>query len=37
VAGGPGKVDAIHAALKADIVNVLITDQDTAEELARRE
>ncbi|HEX7940401.1 MAG TPA: sugar-binding transcriptional regulator [Gemmatimonadaceae bacterium] len=36
VAGGPGKVDAIHAALKADIVNVLITDQDTAEELARR-
>jgi DNA-binding transcriptional regulator LsrR (DeoR family) len=36
VAGGAGKVDAIHAALKADIVNVLITDQDTAEELARR-
>jgi DNA-binding transcriptional regulator LsrR (DeoR family) len=36
VAGGPGKADAIHAALKADIVDVLITDQDTAEELGRR-
>jgi DNA-binding transcriptional regulator LsrR (DeoR family) len=36
VAGGPGKVEAIHAALKSGIVDVLITDQDTAEELGRR-
>jgi DNA-binding transcriptional regulator LsrR (DeoR family) len=37
VAGGPDKVDAIHAALKSDIVDVLITDQQTAEELAGRQ
>jgi DNA-binding transcriptional regulator LsrR (DeoR family) len=36
VAGGPGKAEAIHAALKSGIVDVLITDQDTAEELGRR-
>jgi DNA-binding transcriptional regulator LsrR (DeoR family) len=36
VAGGPDKVDAIFAALKSKIVDVLITDQDTAEELIRR-
>ena len=36
VAGGPDKADAIHAALKSDIVDVLITDQQTAEELAAR-
>ena len=37
VAGGPDKADAIHAALKSDIVDVLITDQGTAEELATRQ
>jgi DNA-binding transcriptional regulator LsrR (DeoR family) len=36
VAGGPEKVDAIFAALKSKIVDILITDQDTAEELIRR-
>jgi DNA-binding transcriptional regulator LsrR (DeoR family) len=36
VAGGPDKADAIHAALKSEIVDVLITDQQTAEELAGR-
>ena len=36
VAGGPDKADAIRAALKADIIDVLITDQQTAEELANR-
>jgi DNA-binding transcriptional regulator LsrR (DeoR family) len=36
VAGGPDKAEAIHAALKSDIVDVLITDQQTAEELAQR-
>jgi DNA-binding transcriptional regulator LsrR (DeoR family) len=36
VAGGPDKADAIHAALVSDIVNVLITDQQTAEELIGR-
>ena len=36
VAGGPDKAEAIHAALKSDIVDVLITDQQTAEELAAR-
>jgi len=36
VAGGPEKVDAILAALKTEIIDVLITDHDTAEELARR-
>jgi DNA-binding transcriptional regulator LsrR (DeoR family) len=36
VAGGPDKTDAIHAALKSEIVDVLITDQQTAEELAGR-
>jgi DNA-binding transcriptional regulator LsrR (DeoR family) len=34
VAGGPEKADAIFAALGAGIVNVLITDQTTAEALA---
>jgi len=36
VAGGPDKADAIHAALKSEIVDVLITDQQTAEELVGR-
>ena len=36
VAGGKDKIEAIHAALRAKLVDVLITDQDTAEELARR-
>jgi DNA-binding transcriptional regulator LsrR (DeoR family) len=36
VAGGPDKADAIHAALKSEIVEVLITDQQSAEELAVR-
>jgi DNA-binding transcriptional regulator LsrR (DeoR family) len=36
VAGGPEKGEAIHAALKSGIVDVLITDQQTAEELAQR-
>jgi DNA-binding transcriptional regulator LsrR (DeoR family) len=34
VAGGPEKADAIRAALKSEIIDVLITDQGTAEELA---
>ena len=36
VAGGPEKTDAIRAALKSEIIDVLITDQQTAEELAER-
>jgi DNA-binding transcriptional regulator LsrR (DeoR family) len=36
VAGGPSKVDAISAALRARLVSVLITDQTTAEALADR-
>jgi DNA-binding transcriptional regulator LsrR (DeoR family) len=36
VAGGAEKAEAIHAALKSGIVDVLITDQQTAEELAQR-
>ena len=36
VAGGPDKADAIHAALKSEIVDVLITDQGTAEDLVAR-
>jgi DNA-binding transcriptional regulator LsrR (DeoR family) len=36
VAGGPEKVEAILAALKSKMVDVLITDRDTAEELVRR-
>ncbi|MEO8563054.1 MAG: sugar-binding transcriptional regulator [bacterium] len=36
VAGGPEKVEAILAALKSKMVDVLITDHDTAEELVRR-
>jgi DNA-binding transcriptional regulator LsrR (DeoR family) len=36
VAGGPDKAEAILAALRAKLVDVLITDHDTAEELARR-
>ncbi|MEO6528676.1 MAG: sugar-binding transcriptional regulator [Gemmatimonadaceae bacterium] len=36
VAGGPDKTDAILAALRAKLVDVLITDQGTAEELVRR-
>jgi DNA-binding transcriptional regulator LsrR (DeoR family) len=36
VAGGPEKTDAIRAALKSEIIDVLITDQGTAEELAGR-
>jgi DNA-binding transcriptional regulator LsrR (DeoR family) len=34
VAGGPEKTDALRAALKSEIIDVLITDQQTAEELA---
>ena len=37
VAGGHDKAEAIHAALVSDIVDVLITDQQTAEELAGRQ
>jgi len=37
VAAGPDKTDAIAAALKAGIVNVLITDRTTAEALATRQ
>jgi DNA-binding transcriptional regulator LsrR (DeoR family) len=33
VAGGPHKTDAIHGALRAGLVNVLITDRFTAERL----
>lgn len=33
VAGGPEKLDAIRAALRGKLVNVLITDQQTAESL----
>ena len=36
VAGGADKVDAIRAALKADVIDVLITDRITAEALAGR-
>ncbi|HEY0778568.1 MAG TPA: sugar-binding transcriptional regulator [Gemmatirosa sp.] len=36
VAGGAEKADAIHAALRAGIVHVLITDQRTARDLAAR-
>ena len=36
VAGGVEKVDAIHAALKSGIVDVLITDQTTASALVSR-
>jgi DNA-binding transcriptional regulator LsrR (DeoR family) len=36
VAGGPDKVDAIAAGLATDIVNVLITDQNTAKALVAR-
>lgn len=36
VAGGTDKVDAIAAALKSGMVDVLITDHDTAEALAAR-
>jgi len=36
VAGGPEKVEAIHAALKSKMVDVLITDRGTAEELVQR-
>jgi DNA-binding transcriptional regulator LsrR (DeoR family) len=35
IAGGLEKVEAIHAALRTGIVDVLITDQIAAEELAR--
>jgi DNA-binding transcriptional regulator LsrR (DeoR family) len=34
VAGGPEKTDALRAALKSEIIDVLITDQQTAEDLA---
>jgi lsr operon transcriptional repressor len=33
VAGGPSKVDAIRAAIKQRYINVLITDEDTANKL----
>jgi DNA-binding transcriptional regulator LsrR (DeoR family) len=36
IAGGAEKVDAIQAALRSKMVDVLITDQQTAEELSRR-
>jgi DNA-binding transcriptional regulator LsrR (DeoR family) len=37
VAGGPEKTDAIRAALKSEMIDVLITDQETAESLAERD
>jgi DNA-binding transcriptional regulator LsrR (DeoR family) len=37
IAGGHDKIDAIAAALRARIVNVLITDQSTAEALVDRD
>ena len=37
VAGGQTKVNAIHAAIKAKIVNILITDEDTAKDLLHHE
>ena len=37
VAGGEEKIEAIRAALKGDIFNVLITDSHTAETLAAKE
>ena len=37
VAGGPEKTDAIRAALESEIIDVLITDQQTAEDLASRD
>ncbi len=36
VAGGPSKVEAIHAALARGYINVLITDEDTAAVLLSR-
>jgi DNA-binding transcriptional regulator LsrR (DeoR family) len=36
VAGGPGKVDAIHAALRGRWIHSLITDLETAQTLLRR-
>jgi DNA-binding transcriptional regulator LsrR (DeoR family) len=37
VAGGPAKVEAIRAALRKKYINVLITDEDTAEKLLETE
>ena len=37
IAGGPEKIDVIHAALRGEIFNVLITDARTAEELVLKE
>ena len=36
VAGGPMKVDAILAALRGKYLDVLITDEDTAQALLER-
>jgi DNA-binding transcriptional regulator LsrR (DeoR family) len=35
VAGGPSKIEAILAALRADLLDVLITDVETAEALLK--
>lgn len=35
LAGGPDKVESIHAALTAGYIDVLITDEDTAESLVK--
>ena len=36
VAGGPSKVDAILAALRGGYLDILITDEDTAQVLLER-
>ncbi len=36
VAGGPSKVEAIHAALLKKYISVLVTDEGTAAKLLRR-
>ena len=33
ISGGPGKLEAIHAACTGSLINVLITDRDTGEKL----
>lgn len=36
IAAGPNKVDAIHGALKGQLINALITNEDTAENIIKR-
>jgi len=36
VAGGPAKLKAIHAALKSQLIDVLVTDHVTAIELLEK-